>query len=210
MPAQTYTLDPDNPKRLDIVYKSFWRGATVWLDGQEIGTVPGKQELLKGQEFKLPDGSMLKLRLIQRLTGSELHILRDGQPIPGSASHPETAVKTAYWALFLVAGISILFGVATQLLHVNMLGEMGIGGFSIFFGVAYAVLGYLVRRHSLSAMYAGVALYAVDTILGLALTAMSGGVPGLFNILFRGLMFIPLVQGVGGLRALREPDTMHG
>lgn len=204
MPALTYTLDPDNPKRLDIAIVSFWRGATVWLDGQEIGTVEGKQELLKGHQFKLPDGSTLELRLIQSLLGSQLHVLRDGQPIPGSASHPETAVKTASWALFLIAGISILFGVVAQVSRVNMLGEMGIGGFSVFFGVAYAVLGYLVRRHSLPAMYAGIALYAVDTILGLVLTAMSGGVPGLFNIMFRGLMFIPLVQGVGGLRALKE------
>jgi hypothetical protein len=203
MPAQTYTLDPDDPKRLDIVYKSMWRGATVLLDGQEIGTVPGKQELLRGQEFKLPDGSMLKLRLIQRLTGSELHILRDGQPIPGSASHPETAVKTAYWTLFLIAGISILFGAAAQVLHVNMLATMGIAGFSVFFGVAYAVLGFLVRRHSLPAMYAGFALYAADTILGFVLTARSGGVPDMFNILFRGLIFIPLVQGMGALRALK-------
>ena len=44
MPVQTYTLDPENPKRLDISYKMFWRGATVYLDGQEIGTAPGKQE----------------------------------------------------------------------------------------------------------------------------------------------------------------------
>ena len=93
MPVKTYTLDPDNPKRLDIVYKTFWRGATVWLDGQEIGTVSDKQGLLQGEEFKLPDGSKLKVRLTQSLLGSELHILRNGQPIPGSASHPDTGSR---------------------------------------------------------------------------------------------------------------------
>ena len=110
MPVLTYTLDPENPKRLDISYKVFWRGATVYLDGKEIGTAPGKQELTKGQEFKLPDGSVLKLRLVQSLMGSELRILRNGQPIPGSASHPDTTVKTAYWTLFLIGALGILFG----------------------------------------------------------------------------------------------------
>jgi hypothetical protein len=204
MPAQTYTLDPDNPKRLDIVYKTFWRGATVWLDGREIGTAPDKQALLRGQELKLPDGSMLKIRLTQSLLGSELHILRNGQPIPGSASHPETKIKTAYWILFLIAGINILFGVVARVLHVNMLGEMGIGDFSLASGVIFAILGYLVRRHSPLALYAGIALYAADTLLGLVLTARSGGTPSMFNIIFRGLVFIPLVQGVGPMRMLSE------
>ena len=54
MPVQTYTLDPDNPKRLDISYKMFWRGAAVYLDGQEIGTVPGKQELTRGRSSNCP------------------------------------------------------------------------------------------------------------------------------------------------------------
>ena len=82
MPSQTYLLDPDNPQRLEIAW-GLGAGASVSLDGQNVGTVPGRRELLAGQTFRLPDGSVLKLRLIQRLTGSELHILRDGQPIPG-------------------------------------------------------------------------------------------------------------------------------
>jgi hypothetical protein len=204
--VQTYTLDPENPKRLDISYKSFWRGATVYLDGKEIGTAPDKQALLKGQAFKLPDGSTLKLKLIQRLTGSELHVLRNGQPIPGSASHPETAIKSAYWALLLIAAMNILFGVVARVLHVDMLAEMGIGDFSLAFGVLYVIFALLVRRHSLPALYVAVALFAADTVLGLVLTARSGGVPSTYNIIFRGLIFIPLLQGVGGMRDLKASE----
>jgi len=210
MPVQTYTLDPDNPKRLDISYKMFWRGAAVYLDGQEIGTVAGKQELLHGEEFKLPDGSTLKVRLTQSLLGSELHILRNGQPIPGSATHPETTVKSAYWVLFLIGGIGILFGGLSLGLHVDMLGEMGITDYSIGLGVVFIILGLMVRHHSLPALYAGIALYAVDTVLGLVLVAQSGGTPGIFNILFRGLIFMPLVQGVGALRTLKAPGPPVG
>ena len=210
MPVQTYTLDPDNPKRLDISYKAFWRGATVYLDGQEIGTAPGKQELTRGQEFKLPDGSVLKLRLVQSLLGSELRVLRNGEPIPGSASHPETTVKTAYWVLFLIGALGILFGGLSLGLHVDMLGEMGITTYSIGLGVVFIILGLMVRRRSLPALYAGIALYAADTVLGLVLTAQSGGTPGIFNILFRGLIFMPLVQGVGALRKLNTPGPTVG
>ena len=205
MPVQTYTLDPDNPKRLDISYKMFWRGATVYLDGKEIGTAPGKRELTQGQEFKLPDGSTLKVRLTQSLLGTELQILRNGQPIPGSASHPETTLKSAYWALWLIGAIGILFGGVARGLRVDMLGEMGIADFSIGFGIIFIILGFLVRRRSLPALYAGIAFFAIDTVLGLVLTARSGGTPNIFNIMFRGLLFIPLVQGVGALRALKAP-----
>jgi hypothetical protein len=207
MPAQTYILDAEsNPKRLEILNKAFWRGASVWLDGQEIGTAPDKQALLRGAEFQLPDGSTLKVRLIQSLMGSELHILRNGQPIPGSASHPETLVKSAYWVLYLIAVISLVFGAIGRLMHINMLGELGVGDFSLAFGLIYIVLGYLVRRHSALALYAGIALFAADTVLGLVLTAQSGGTPNMFNIVLRGLMFIPMIQAVGPLRTLRKSD----
>ena len=206
MPVQTYTLDPDNPKKLQISNHAFWRGATVYLDGQEIGTVSSKQELLKGAELKLPDGSTLKVRLTQSLLGSELHIYRNGQPIPGSASHPETAVRNAYWALYLIGALGIVFGLVGRLLHVNMLGSMGIADYSIGLGLLFILLGFLVRRHSLLALYAGIVLFAADTVLGLVLTAQTGGMPDMFNIIFRGLLFIPLVQGVGALRTVRAED----
>ena len=210
MPSQTYLLDPDNPQRLEIAWGLGWRGASVSLDGQNVGTVPGRRELLAGQTFRLPDGSMLKLRLIQRLTGSELHILRDGQPIPGSASHPQTAVNSAYWVLFLAAAMDIGFSVMGLALHVDLLGEMGVGAFSLAFGVAYVILGFLVKRGSPAALYAGIGLFVLDAVLGLVLTARSGVQPGMFNIIFRGMILIPLIQGVGGMRRLKEPGGTNG
>ena len=91
-----------------------------------------------------------------------------------------------------------------------MLGEMGITTYSIGLGVVFIILGFMVRRHSLPALYAGIVLYAVDTVLGLVLVAQSGGTPGIFNILFRGLIFMPLVQGVGALRTLKAPGPTVG
>ena len=210
MPVMTYTLGLDNPTRLDISYKTFWRGATVYLDGKEIGTAPGRQELLKGAEFKLPDGSMLRLRLTQSLMGSELHVFRNGQPVAGSASHPETLLKSTYWALFLIGALDIVFGGAARWLNLDMLGGMGITPYSIAFGVVFIILGLLVRRHSLVALYAGIALFAADTVLGLVLSARAGVNPDIFNIIFRGLMFYPLVQGVGALRMLNKSERTLG
>jgi len=93
---------------------------------------------------------------------------------------------------------------------VDMLVEMGIGDFSIAFGVVYVILGYLVRRHSQAALYAGIALFAADTALGLVLAGKTGGTPNLYNIVFRGLLFIPLVQGVGAMRALKASERTRG
>jgi hypothetical protein len=112
--------------------------------------------------------------------------------------------------LFLAAAMDIGFGVMGLALHLDLLGEMGVGAFSIAFGVAYVILGLLVKRGSPAALYAGIGLFALDTVLGLVLTVRSGVQPGMFNIIFRGIFLIPLIQGVGGMRRLKEPGGTIG
>ena len=167
MPVQTYTLDLDNPKRLDISYKMFWRGATVYLDGKEVGTAPGRPELFEGP------GVQTARRLgAQAAARPEPHGLRAAHPAERAADtrFSESSRHNGQDGLldaFFDRTLGILFGGVSLGLHVDMLGEMGITTYSIGLGVVFILLGFMVRRHSLPALYAGIALYALDTILGL-------------------------------------------
>ena len=94
MPSQAYALKEGGPKRLQISWEGFWKNAIVQLDDEIIGTLATRKQLSAGHEFLLPDGSSLNLQLVRTLTAYELHVLRDGQPLPGSASAPESRVRS--------------------------------------------------------------------------------------------------------------------
>ena len=105
IPKQSYSLEEKGPKRLEVSWKGIWKKFTVTLDGNVIGTMEGQKEINKGREYPLPDGSLLKVQLVQKLAAVELQVLRNGKPLPGSASDPEQRFKTAYQIIFFISQI---------------------------------------------------------------------------------------------------------
>src|SRR5690348_6213956 len=106
MPVTTYAFKEGEPKRLELSWGRRGQDFTIRLDGSEIATLPNKKELSDGRNFPLPDGSTLRVRLTKFWGSDELQVLRNDQPLPGSASHPATRVRDASTALFLVSGFS--------------------------------------------------------------------------------------------------------
>ena len=94
----------------------------------------------------MPDGSTLTVQLVKKLTSVELRLLRDGQPLPGSATDPETLLKGAYVILYFIAGLNIVLGAIAYLLKAEILQSMGMGFYSIVFGAVFLVLARFVRR----------------------------------------------------------------
>ncbi|MGZ3461319.1 MAG: hypothetical protein ACXU86_22745, partial [Archangium sp.] len=98
-------LEAGGPKRLALSWGMAWKNFQVTLDGQQVGTVSGGQkELKEGVEFRLPDGSLLHIQLDRSFTNTELRVLRNGVPVPGSASDPAQRVKNGAYLLYLLAG----------------------------------------------------------------------------------------------------------
>ena len=174
------------------------------LDGETIGTVPGQKNLSAGQEFQLPDGSILTVQLVKKLTAVELRLLRDGQPLPGSATDPETMLKGAYVILFFIAGLNIVLGLIAYLFQAEILQSMGMGFYSIIFGVVFLVLGRFVRRRSLTALVIGIVVFALDGILGFILTALEGYSPNIVVVIARAFLLLPMIQGVGAIREIKK------
>jgi len=99
MPIRRFALERNGPKRLEISWKGRWKDFRVRAGGADVGFIVDKSGLQAGREFGLPDGSHLHARLTRQLT-----LLRDGRPIPGSATDPASILKVAYAVIFFIGG----------------------------------------------------------------------------------------------------------
>jgi hypothetical protein len=186
-----------------------WRSFTVKLDGLEIGKIEGGQKVLKqGKSFTLPDGSDLSIKLKTGLT-TELQLLRNGRPLPGSASDPRKKLTTAYGVIFFVGGLGLILGLAAALLGATFLQELGFGWGSIIVGAIVVGLGFMVKQQSLTALWIAIVLYALDAILSIAGAVAAGAAPT-GNIIVRVFFLAAMYQGVGAIKALRAERAAVG
>ena len=209
MPTQRYALESGGDKRLEVSWKGMWKNFTITLGGNVVGTIAGQKELKAGQDFELPDGSVLHVQLVQKFSSTELQTLRDGEPLPGSASDPEQQLKAAYGIIFFVAGLNIVLGAIAALFEVEFLYAIGIGWSSIIFGAIFLVLGFFVKRESVAALILAIAIFALDGIVGFFLAVGQGAMPT-GGIVARIILLIPMVQGVGAIRTIKQQRSQAG
>jgi len=207
MPKQAYAFEPGGEKRLEISWKAMWKETTVTLDGTVLGVIPDVKALRTGQEFRLVDGSILKVQLVQGAFNTELRVLRSGKPLPGTASDPAARLKGAYGVLFFIAGANIILGLAAAVFQIEFLLQIGLGISSIIFGLIFLVLGFFTRRKSSLALILAIILFALDAILGVVFSVSQGYTPNTGGILVRIALLIPMIQGVGAIKALKQKPS---
>lgn len=210
MPKQSFSLEPGGPNRLEIQWKGLYKDTTITLDGVQLGMVLNQQLLRAGQEYQLVDGSLLKFHLVSNLAGTELRVTRNGIPLPGSASNPETKVNTAAGIIFFVAGLNLLLGIIGLLTRSEFLATLGIGWYSILFGAFFLVMGFLVKRRSMVALILSIVVFSLDALLGIIGSVAMGGAPAIGGLVFRVFLIIPMVQGVGAITALKKQSAVQG
>lgn len=205
MASQSFAFEAGGEKRLDISWKGLYSNVEIWFDGRLIDTIYDSKKLSKGQEYHLNDGSTINVRLASKVFISpELQILRNGQPLPGSVSDPQTKFKNAYGIVYFIAGLNIVLGLISFLFNVELLRQMGIGFGSILFGLVYLVLGFFVQRRSSVALVLAIIIFALDGILGVFFASMQGYTPSGAGIVARIFLLIPMGQGFGAIKALRS------
>jgi hypothetical protein len=204
MQKLTYALEPGGPKRLEVSWNAMWKEFTVRVDDRVVGRVSGQKELREGKQFRLKDRSTLSVRLQNKLTGVELEILHDGQPLPGTSADPATRLKNAYGIVFFVAGLNIVLGSVAVLFEAPFLQALGIGFYSILFGLVFLVLGFFVKRKFQFALLLAIVVFALDSILGVIFAMTSGVTPSAGGLLARILLIIPMIQGIPAMCALKQ------
>lgn len=205
MPGQKLALDPGGPSRLELEWGGYMREFKIMLDGELIGEIDGGQrELKQGREFTLPDGSTLSIRLRQSLFLDELELLRDGQPLPGSAVDPYnkfsfTISLVFFWGVAdVIAGILQLFDNGTLLL------SLGFSQYSIVFGLGLIGCSYLIYRGYRLAPIATLLLYFVDWFVAIAVGLEADVQPNSLGILVRIFVAVLIFQGWRAMGKLQQ------
>lgn len=204
MPKQAYALEVGGEKRLEISWKGTWQNTTITLDGSSVGTIADQKALTSGQEFRLMDGTTLKIQLVKKFASTELQILRNGEALPGTASDPQTKLKSAYSMVYFVAGLNLVLGAIATFLNVSFLQSIGIGVGSILFGLVFLVLGFFTQRKSTIALILAIGLFGLDGIVGFFMFAMQGHNSNVGGIMARIFLMIPMIQGIDAIKMLNK------
>ena len=207
MPKQSFAFEEGGEKRLGISWKGIYKNVTISFDGNSVGVIPDQNALSAGQEFRLIDGSTIKVQLVKKFTATELQVLRNGQPVLGSASDPKTKLKNAYIMVYFIAGLNLILGVISFLFNVGFLQQIGIGFGSILFGLVFLVLGFFVQRKSNIALILAIGIFALDGIAGIFIAASQGYNPGVGGLITRAIFLIPMVQGLGAIKTLKSKSV---
>ena len=211
MPTKRYSLRRGEPPRLEIRWTQWgrwWKDLTVRLDGAEVGTVATGKELQAGASFALPDGSNLQVRQAWRYLALELQVLRDGRPVPGSATDPAAQVRRAAQCVFAIAGMSIVLGLLAEGLHWEAMRAFGVGYASAVYGSIFLVLGCFVWRGSFAALLTAVILQALDGVVALAASPTTGRPPS--GLILRVFFLMVMIRGLGAIRALKREEAEGG
>jgi hypothetical protein len=204
-------LEAGGPQRLELSWGMSWKNFQITLDGQQVGTVAGGQkELKEGVEFRLSDGSTLHIQLVQSAMNVELRVLRNGVPLPGSASDPAQRVKNAAYLLYFLAGLNTLLGVVAMVIVSDALEGMGIGIGNILFGAIVAALGFFTYRRSRVAPVLAIVLYVADSLYTLVSFSGAGRTPPVAGIIFRIYIIYALVQAVKAAGELARQEESAG
>lgn len=217
MPTEDYAIDPGGPKRLELSWSGWgYQDFTIKLDGSRVGPViPGRDALLAGQRFSLPDGTSLAVQL----TKNGLLVLRDGRLIPGLG---RVQVLRAAGILIAIGVLSLLPGlifVVAALIEFPTMLDPGI--MALLTGAVFLGLGLLALRRMGWALRValgllGLALGAlvVATVIGATATLSSDnpivatGYLAIGALMAGGFLIFFLYHVVQGVRALRiEKET---
>jgi len=209
MPRKRYALEREGPRRLEVTWQNPWKNMSVRLDGQELGIIPTRQDMLAGRQFILPDGSTLEVKLVKRSIDTELHLVRDGRPVPGSYTDPLARFKLAYG---IVLGITALYlggGAVSAITHSAFLQRIGVGTNAMILGAIWAILAYFVKRRSGVALGGAAVALLTDMLLSLIVPIIGGRMPGLLGFAVRGALAFPLFDGIEALSQLREQEALE-
>ena len=208
MPKKSFALEPAGEQRLDVSWTRGWNDVTISLDGNSIGVIPNQKALSEGQEFQLTDGSIVKIQLVNKFDFKELQVLRNGQPLPGSASDPETRLNEASKIVYFVAVLNIIFGLVAFLFQTEFLRSIGMGLNSILFGLISLPLGLFVQRKSNGALILAMAILILDGLVAFYLAILSGGATGgALIVLLRYFALTPLFQSFQAMKTLKPKST---
>ncbi|MEL7643157.1 MAG: hypothetical protein AAGU25_03510 [bacterium] len=204
MPKQDYAFELNGPRRLEISWGMFWKNIIIRLDGQELDTFANQNEFRQGKEYKLDDGSVLSVRLVNSLMGQDVQVARNGKPLPGTMQDPQTRLRSSYVLLYFIGGWKILFGILGLAVNGVDFSVLSRNFIDMFVGLVFILMAYLVhKRLSLIALIAGIALFAGDSLYSAYTLYQAGQQQNVFSLLIQVFLVYYLYQGVRAIKKVK-------
>jgi hypothetical protein len=202
LPDKAFPLEPGGTPRLGVSWRGAFKDLSLSLDGQPVASFDDPKELKEAQRVALHDGSTLEVQVASPFLFPELRLTRDGEPVPGSSGDPATRHAAAWQMVAAVAVLNVVVGLLVEATGADFLRGIGAGWPSVFSGLVYGILAWLVRGRSIVALGAAVALFVLDGVFVLAAATQPGGTPPVGGLIARVFFIVPMLRGFPALREL--------
>jgi len=208
MPKKQFILEENGRHTLELTWDSMWRNFTIHFDGAPIDKIEGSSKGMRtGKTITLPDDSELSVKLKQNILAAELEVLRNGYPLPGSATHPRQKLTQAYTIIFIIGALNLLLGLAGLVSTAEWVLLISAGWITAVFGLFILFLGWLVRaKQSLPALITAIFMYVADGLLGVTAVIVSGSAPGVGGLIVRVLFIVGMAQGIKALNEIKSNE----
>jgi hypothetical protein len=187
---------------VDVTFQPGWNNLSIRYDQNPVGVIPAREELEAGREFRLENGSVLMVKLPNRLAAVP-EVYLDGQRLHPYAQAPQKKVHNAFVVLLLIAILNLIVGALAIATQAGIAQRMGGSVFNLIYGAVFLVLAFLVKRGSLIALAVAVALFLIDSVLAIYFITMQGKSFPILALVLRGGFLVFLVQGFTGIRQLK-------
>lgn len=205
MPSKTFALREGGPNEVEIAWQGNWQEVRVLHEGRLLGTIADMNALKQGAQFRLPDATMLGVKLSAGFS-TELRLTRDGAPLPTGAPAAAKTLKEVVGLLWFLAAGNALAGLVAHLGKVEWLAQAGFGLGSVVAGVVLGGLAWLVQGRSKAALGLAVGFLALDLVFSLVVASRNGLHPNVGALTTRVLFMGILLRGFGALTALRARE----
>lgn len=202
MPTAKFALEPGGAADLTLTWGFAWKAFTIRYRNEVIGTIAPAQLSLRN-EFTLPDGSILSVRLFRGAFNQELRLERDGRPLIGAANDPLIRVRMAAGMICFIGGANMVLGAWTALAPAEWMQRVGISEYSAAAGAVFVLLGLLVYRKMRWALLLAMTLFVLDAVAGFILT-LGEGTPMVGGIIARFFFLMPMIGGLKGFATLHD------
>jgi hypothetical protein len=207
MPKIKYAIETGGSKRLEISWKGNFTEFTIRLDGNLIGSINNREQLEAGQEFRLEDGSSIKVQLPHRSIFSYPQVSINSQPLHPSGLEPAKRLSNVYKLIFIFAGANLAAGIIL-LSHTGLQKSLAVGLRSLVAGGLFFLLAFFVIRRSIIALSIFVGILAVDLILSVIFPPELPRFILIAAVVFRIFILLAIIQGFGAIKALKQNQPM--
>jgi hypothetical protein len=209
MPTIYYARQPGGKLEVDITFQSGWKEMTINFEGSSLGVIPTRQELEAGQEFLLPDGRRLAIRLPKRFMALP-EVTLAGQRMRAEAQAPRQRIRGAFQAALLIAIVNVVLGSAALLSKAEFVQRLGASYWNLAYGAIFLVLALCVRRGSIVALCGAIVFFVADSLAWFYfLHAQGKQIPALAFVLRAAFLFF-MIRGLRGIRQSRAEERDAG